>query len=251
MVLQASDISILTAYAAGFLTFFAPCHLPLVPAYLSFIGGVSLHETEQQHSHIRRRLFVTSAWYVFGFLVVFTLFGLAASWLGGHLALYRRIMQVLGGALMIFVGASLVGLFESRLFSSSKQVRLSNHITRFAWLNAFFLGLAFGFSWTPCIGPVLAVILFWASQTATSWSGIALLVVYGLGLGTPFLLLSLFVDRGNSLLQKHGALLHRFTQLAGIFMMALGVLLIGNWLFVLSATFTKFSTPELYFFKVQ
>lgn len=250
MVLQASDISVLTAYVAGFLTFFAPCHWPLVPPYLSFIAGTSLQEAETSLK-ARSKLVFISLCFVAGFLSVFLMFGLAATWLGAELVMYRRAMQIVGGILMMFVGASLVGLFELNFMAAGKRINVSRTLTKFSWVNAILLGLAFGFSWTPCIGPVLAVILFWATQSHTEAFGISLLFVYGIGLGTPFILLSLFLSRGMAIVKKHVAVLHRLTQMAGIIMIVAGILLIGNWLFILSANFTRFGTPELYFFKVQ
>lgn len=250
MITLTANISYLTAYAAGFVTFFAPCLLPIIPAYVSYVSGVSLNDAQQSKAS-RRRLMLTSASFVLGFLIVFMAFGLAASWLGSSLIHYRRPMQILGGGLMILVGSTLAGFFELKLFASTKRFNISNRVTRYAWLNALLLGLAFGFSWTPCIGPVLGVILFWASQSNTFWTGAIMLFVYGLGVGTPFLLVGAFVGRATKLLEQHRVLLARLSRAAGYIMIVLGILLITNVLGTLSARFMQFGSLELKLFKLE
>lgn len=256
MILQANEISAVTAYVAGLVTFLAPCHLPLVPAFLSYVTGVTLQEaqavTDQADlRRLRRLMFTTSLAYVAGFLVVFVAFGLTASYLGSVLHDFRQIMHIIGGLLLILVGAYIAGLFELRFLSFTKRIVVPKQMTRFAPLNAFLIGLAFGFSWTPCIGPVLAVILFWAGQSSEFWRGTTLLLLYGLGLGTPFLLLSLFIQQGTMFLRKYRTALHRITRLSGIFMMVIGVLLLGNWIYLISAGFTRFGSLELYLFDIR
>lgn len=250
MITLTANISYLTAYAAGFVTFFAPCLLPIIPAYVSYVSGMSLADAEQSNAS-RRRLMLTSASFVLGFLIVFMAFGLAASWLGASLVQYRRPMQIIGGLLMIVVGSTLAGFFELKWLASAKRFNISNRVTRYAWVNSLLLGLAFGFSWTPCIGPVLGVILFWASQSNTFWTGAIMLFVYGLGVGTPFLLVGAFVGRATKLLEQHKLVLARLSRLAGYIMIVLGILLITNVLGSLSARFMQFGSLELKLFKLE
>jgi len=250
MITLTANISYLTAYAAGFVTFFAPCLLPIIPAYVSYVSGVSLNDA-QQAAASRRRILLTSASFVLGFLIVFMAFGLAASALGTTLVHYRRPMQIIGGLLMVFVGGTLAGFFELTWLASTKRFNISNRVTRYAWLNAFLLGLAFGFSWTPCIGPVLGVILFWASQSNTFWTGAIMLFIYGLGVGTPFLLVGAFVGRATKVLETHRVLLARLSRAAGYIMIILGILLITNVLGSLSSRFMRFGSLELKLFQLE
>lgn len=257
MLLQASEISVFVAYVAGLVTFIAPCHLPLVPAYMSYIAGVSLQETQsaasdpKQAKSLRRLLLATSLAYVAGFVLVFVLFGLTVNLIGAKLQAYRSIMHTIGGLLLIVVGAYIAGLFELRFLGFTKRLQLPMKLTRFAPLNAFIIGVSFGFSWTPCIGPVLAVILFWSSQAASFWHGALLLFFYGIGLGTPFLLISLFLQRGIELLRRHRRSLNILMRVSGIFMMVIGVLLLGNWIYLFSSAFTRFGSLELYLFDIR
>jgi cytochrome c-type biogenesis protein len=251
MVLQTSDISIPIAYFAGFLMFFAPCLLPIVPAYISYIAGLSFQDVLQasgeQSRANRWRLLAASTSFVAGFLAVFMLFGLTASYLGAQLVSYRQIMHVVGGVLLIIVGAYIAGFFELSLFGNKGGLRVSKQLTRFTWLNAFIIGVSFGFSWTPCIGPVLAVILFWASQADSFARGALLLFFYSLGVGTPLILLSLFIQRGTLFLKNHAQALRAFTKVSGVIIMVMGILLIGNWLFSWSALFAPLGSLELFF----
>lgn len=237
----------LTAYFAGLLTFFAPCHLPLVPAYVTYVAGVSLQAAEQN----KKRLVMSSVSFVGGFLVIFVLLGIGASAIGRTLLPHRDLIRIIGGVLIILVGANLAGLFNIPWLNATKRMAIPQNVTRFAYLNSFLIGLAFGFSWTPCIGPVLAVILFWASQTESVWRGAILLFFYGLGLATPFFLISIGIGRATEWIKRYQSTLHKMTVVAGYILIMVGALLIGNWLNVISGRFIRFGSPELYFFDVR
>lgn len=234
------------AFAAGLLTFVAPCVLPVLPAYLGYISGVSMMDAQARPQNWRRRAFLIGLSFVVGFLLIFVLLGIGATGIGLLLTIYRRPMQVIGGLLFILLGAHLAGLIQIRFLDRSRQVKLDKGVTRWQYLNAFLIGLTFGFSWTPCIGPVLGVILFWASQEATFWRGFFLLLSFGLGLGLPFLLLSLLAEHLIKPLRKYGRLFYYLQITAGVFVLVIGLLLVTNMFSRVVSPLTRFGTLELW-----
>ena len=239
-----STVNLGIAFLAGMLTFVAPCVLPVLPAYIGYISGISLQQREQEHKVLKSKVFFNSLFFVLGFLVVFVVLGIAAQSAGAFLYKYGRAIQLVGGLLFILLGAHLAGVFQLSMFNKHAQFHISNHLTRFQYLHAFLVGLVFGFGWTPCIGPVLAVILFWASQTATFWKGFWLLLSFGLGLGVPFLILSLFTEVIMKQLRKLQKSFRGLQIFAGLLIMFVGILLIGDWLYLLTGPLTKFGTLQ-------
>lgn len=240
------EVSVGLAFLAGLLTFVAPCVLPVLPAYLGYISGVNMLDAQSRPQDWRRRSLFIGLSFVAGFLLIFILLGISATTIGVVLHTYRRLVHVLGGLLFVVLGIHLTGFIQIRLLSSGHQIRLEKGLTRWQYLNAFLIGLTFGFSWTPCIGPILAVILFWASQEATFWRGFVLLLSFGLGLGLPFLLLSVMADRLIRPLRRYGRLFHTLQVVAGVLIVVIGLLLISNMFGKVVAPLTRFGTLELW-----
>lgn len=169
----------------------------------------------------RLRIVVPALFFVVGFTTVFVLLGLSAQALGGILQRYQRTAEILGGALVIVLGLAMTGLL--RLPALMGNIRWSGPGQVSGWIEAYVLGLAFAFAWTPCIGPVLASIL--AVTAISSGNGAILLGAYGIGLGVPFLLTALFFGNAAAVLRRvryMGALLNIF---AGFVMVTMGVLM--------------------------
>jgi len=187
--------SILLTFAAGFLSFFSPCVLPLIPSYLSILGGtggLSAENEEEQTGKKRFVLFITALFFVLGFTVVFIIFSIIISatfLLMGGVSQYIRIGA---GVIVIVLGLNIIFDFlkflnyEQRFQSSKKPKGL---------IGAFFAGAAFGAGWTPCIGPILTGVLFLAGQSGQAGIAAIYLAIYSIGLGIPFLLAALFFDR--------------------------------------------------------
>lgn len=218
------DVSLLglaTAATAGAISFLSPCVLPLVPGYLSYVaGGAGVTASE---SKLRAFGVVGPAiLFVLGFTVIFVLLGLSAMALGGVLQRYQVEANVIGGGLVALFGLAMTGLLRlpfglmaDRRWRGPKQVS--------GPYGAFLLGIAFGFGWTPCIGPVLGSILAVAATSAGN--GAVLLGAYGLGLGVPFLLAALFFGKAAAILKglrRTGAALN---VCAGIVMVGMGLLM--------------------------
>jgi cytochrome c-type biogenesis protein len=192
-VLEISNIGILTALAAGAISFLSPCVLPLVPGYISYVAGNTVVAGERTWSFGGRlsTLFL-SACFVLGFSTVFVALGASATATSRVLLSYRYETNLFGGAIIIIFGVFMTGLL--RLPWLERELRFHGNLRGGRPFGAFVLGLAFGFGWTPCIGPVLGAILTVSALSSTASSGITLLSIYSVGLGVPFLLSALFTE---------------------------------------------------------
>lgn len=223
------------AFAAGTLSFTSPCCLPLLPGYLSFISGLSGDELAGN----RGRLTAASLLFVAGFSLVFVALGASASVLGSVVLLHRSVLLRFSGFFIIFMGLVTLGIFKIPALYVERKFHLKPGLGM--W-GAVPLGMAFAFAWTPCVGPVLAAILTAAGATGSVRSGAALLFVYALGLGLPFVATGLFVERGlhaAKWLQRH----YRTLNVAGgSILMLMGVLLITDqWVQLLGPALRLYS----------
>ena len=225
------------ALIAGLASFLSPCVLPLVPAYLCFLTGSDLsHLTSDSPDHSPARQSVVRAfWFVCGFATVFVLLGATASYMGRLLSQWYDTLAIGAGLLLVLLGANFLGLFRISLFM--REARFQTPAKPVDAIGAYFVGLAFAFGWTPCVGPVLAAILILAGATETSGQGMGLLLAYALGLGIPFLLAAFFVRPFMAFLMRFRIFIGVFEKIVGIALLSTGALImtgrfsvIGNWL---------------------
>jgi cytochrome c-type biogenesis protein len=221
-----TDVSLVAAFVAGFFSFISPCVLPLVPGYISFISGVSfedMQKTGAAATRTRRQMLLTSVAFVAGFSLVFIAFGASATALGKTLVRQRDVLSKVAGVLVVLFGLHLSGLFRIKWLD--RDTRLQTGRRPAGPLGALLVGIAFAFGWSPCIGPILGGILTIAGSRDTVSEGVALLAVYSAGLGVPFLLTSLAVDRffiTSARIRRH----YRLIELvAGGMLIVLGVLI--------------------------
>jgi cytochrome c-type biogenesis protein len=236
---------LLTAFGAGIISFLSPCVLPLVPGYISYVAGDSL--AHGQHVQQRARRLVTfglSLCFVAGFTTVFVALGAGATAAGQLLLRYQYEANIVGGTIVILFGLFMIG--TPGMAWLHRDLRYHGKIKGARPMGAYLIGLAFAFGWSPCIGPVLGVILTLSAAAATVSSGIALLGAYSLGLGIPFLVTALFT---GALLSRMKSLrrFSRYVQVgAGAAMVFMGVAMITGWLstfaFWLLKTFPVFAT---------
>ncbi len=207
------------------MSFLGPCVLPLIPGYLSFISGFSLDELSNQNTERRGRVLAASTLFVLGFSLIFIFMGASASYVGSFLLSYRSLFNKLAGVLIIIFGLSLIGLFKLPFFQGGG---VNAKIKPRGPLSTIVLGMAFAVAWTPCIGPILTAILTYAGSTGTVSTGMALLAVYSLGLGIPFILTGLLFSRflvAFGWVRKH---YRAISVISGLLMIAMGVLLLTN-----------------------
>lgn len=233
-----SDLSTFVAFLAGLASFLSPCVLPLVPVYITYLtGGIS---SLQDASRFNWRLFKNALGFVAGFSLIFIILGASATFLGRFFLLNQGVLRKVAGVVIAFFGLQTLGLFKIRLFEREWRPALAAQNRRIGFVHdlgrSFSLGLAFGFGWTPCIGPVLGSILAYASTSATLGAGAWLLVWYSLGLAVPFLVIAVTLDRFGRYylpwLQKHLGSIKLFT---GALLVVLGVLVYFNLFSALSA----------------
>jgi cytochrome c-type biogenesis protein len=228
------QINLAVAFAAGVLGFFSPCMVPLIPGYLSFVSGVSLAELEasERRRHLGRVLLATAA-FVFGFSVIFTGLGASASLLGEFVLTNRLLLSRTGGVIVILLGLSMLGVI--RLPSLAREHRIHAARRPEGFLGAIPVGMAFGFAWTPCVGPVLSAILTMAATTQRAADGALLLFAYSLGLGTPFLITAALLTRAFDALRAVSRYGRVIETASGVFLVVMGTALLFDLVFRLNA----------------
>lgn len=186
-----SNLGLSVAFAAGVVSFLSPCVLPVVPGYLSYIAGQASGTATPRAKRRRLTPLVLSACFVLGFGSVFVILGASATALGQLFVRYRYEANLIGGAIVIAFGFLMLG--AQRLVPwLRRDLRIHPRVAGGHPGAAFVLGIAFGFGWTPCIGPILGAILTISAVQSTLQGGIGLLIAYALGLGVPFLLAAVF-----------------------------------------------------------
>lgn len=186
------DITYLTAFLAGLVSFVSPCVLPIVPPYLAYLAGISFSQlsSEELSSSTTRRILSCAILFVAGFTTVFVALGASASLVGQSVSQYFDILSTLAGIVIIIMGLHFLGVFKIAFLYREARFNLESNSG--SLLGAYIMGLAFAFGWTPCVGPVLATILFIAGAEDTVVRGASLLAVYSLGIGIPFILAAAF-----------------------------------------------------------
>src|SRR6476661_7556863 len=189
------NVSFLTAFAAGLISFLSPCVLPLVPGYISIISGFSLDQlkSEEIQKSVMRTVVLNSLMFIIGFSITFIAFGAGATAVGAILQAKKVLFGEIAGVFLIIFGIHLTGLYRINFLYQDK--RFHNVSKPRGLLGALVLGLAFAFGWSPCIGPILAGILTIASTKQTVLEGMFLLAIYSAGLGIPFLLTSIALNK--------------------------------------------------------
>jgi len=221
---------IISAFIAGILTFLAPCTLPLVPAYLGFISGVSTEDLDDPNkAHAaRRKIFINGVFFIIGFSLVFILFGTLAGVIGQGLTPYRIWLTRIGGGLVILFGLFMLGVFNLSFLQVDKKIKIPSWLKVGKPSSSLAIGSAFAFGWTPCVGPILGSILLLASTSTTALQGALLLTVFSFGLAIPFLLVALGFSHATRYIEKISRYLKWVSIVGGVFLILLGGLLITN-----------------------
>lgn len=220
-----AQVSLVTAFVAGVVSFLSPCVLPLVPGYLSFISGVSLDEIRAGDGKdgVRRGVLVNTGFFVLGFTIVFVTLGATASSVGALLQNNLLWLQRIAGFVVVVFGLHLVGLLKIEWLYREK--RYQGPVTPRGPMGALLLGLAFAAGWTPCIGPILAGILALAATEASMWKGVTLLAVYSAGLGIPFLLTGWATERFLEGFKRLRPYMGMIEKAGGVMLIAVGVMI--------------------------
>jgi len=225
---QVNQVSLLAAFLAGVVSFISPCVLPLVPSYITFITGVSFDELTAGSvgPRVRRLTIIHSLAFILGFSLVFIALGATATVAGTFLREHQDTLRRVGGVMIIVFGIFLTGLIPIPALSRERKKQLTSK--PLGILGSVLVGVTFAAGWTPCIGPILASILIYASTAKTVGTGILLLSVYSLGLGLPFFIASLTLNSflaASRGIRKH---LRTIEVASGVVLILFGILLVTD-----------------------
>ncbi|WLV25877.1 cytochrome c biogenesis protein CcdA [Aciduricibacillus chroicocephali] len=217
-----SEINIFLAFGAGFLSFISPCVLPLFPAFVSYITGMSVSELSADNKRLNRRSLLHTILFLLGFSTIFLVLGFSSSFMAEFLTKYEDLIRQLGALLIVFFGLILIGALNFEFLMKNRKVHFKNRPA--GYFGSFIIGMAFSAGWTPCTGPILFIVI---SMAATNPElGMILMISYTLGFAIPFLILSFFIGklgwiRRNSM---------RIVKIGGYVMIAFGVALFFDWM---------------------
>ncbi len=220
------SVSYPIAFISGLASFFAPCVVPLLPAYISFITGASYDKYKKSYQGFSKKIFLTSIYYISGFSIIFVLMGTTAAGIGIFLRSYQFYIYRLGGLIMLILGLEFAGIINLAFLAKEKKFKLPSWTEKFVYVRAFLLGVIFAIAWTPCVGAVLGSILALAAVSGTVFQGATMLFVYSLGISIPFLVVSMTLSSAPKyvpILSKNAAKISKF---AGILLAIIGLMLL-------------------------
>ena len=216
-------IELFIAFGAGLISFLSPCVLPLIPGYISFISGASLNELLEK----KKINLIPLILFSLGFSFVFIIFGSAASVLGKFLLQNSQQLRIVAGIVIIIFSFQLIGIFNIGFLNFEKKFYTKKSSNT---LFSFIIGMAFGFGWTPCIGPILGSILALASIEETIFEAIVLLSFYSLGLAIPFVLSGYLMQRFLIFSKNFKKNINFISKIGGIILLVTGILILTNQL---------------------
>lgn len=217
------DVSFPIAFGAGFLSFFSPCLLPMIPAYIMYITGVNMEDELE-----KRRLFamIRTLGFVIGFTIIFMIMGSSATFLGKIFIRNKNIFSKVSGILIIIFGLNMMGILKFSFLNMEKRMSAPKKISN--WFSSVLMGMAFAAGWTPCFGPVLASILMYAGGATTISKGVFLLFIYSVGMAIPFMLTALFINVFIRFMDKAENFMRYMPMISGVIMIIFGVLVYFN-----------------------
>lgn len=228
------NVSFGVAFIAGLLSFVSPCVLPLLPSYVSFITGMSFEAItgEEDRARVKRMTAIHSLFFILGFSIVFVSLGASATFVGNFLNQQQLAFQKVGGVIIILLGTHFTGVINFGLLQKDKRFHIKDKPLGYA--GSLLVGISFAMGWTPCIGPILAAILMYATTTSSMGHGMALLFTYSMGLGIPFFLSSLAINTFLSTFKRIAPYMKVVTVVSGVFLIGVGLLIFTNNFGILS-----------------
>lgn len=223
------DITFLGAAVAGLLSFFTPCVLPMVPFYLCYMAGLSMNELregEEIPAGAQNRLILSSVFFAAGVTTIFVLLGMGATALGQVFGAWRDVLSYVAAAILLVFGLHFLGVIKVPLLYREARVESSAAPTTI--IGAYLMGLAFGFGWTPCVGPALAAILMVASGMGDVWRGGALLFVYGFAMTAPFIVAAFFARPFLGWVNRNRRYMAHVEKIMGAMLVIFAVLIATN-----------------------
>ncbi len=227
-----TELNIFIAFGAGFLSFISPCVLPLYPAFLSYITGMSVNELKNENTKFNYKSFIHTVFFLIGFSSIFILLGFTTTYIGEFLFRWQDLIRQIGAILIIFFGLIIIGALNFQFLMKERKVHLKNRPAGF--LGSFVIGMAFSLGWTPCTGPILmSVITLAATDTGT---GVILMSAYSLGFSVPFLVLSFFIGKMQWI--KRNSI--KLVKIGGYVMIVMGIMLFFDFMTRLTSFLASF-----------
>ncbi|MFQ5456332.1 MAG: cytochrome c biogenesis CcdA family protein [Nitrospirota bacterium] len=228
---SSENISMLIAFSAGILSFFSPCVLPLVPSYLMYISGMTYDDMTAQTSgkewwNKQKSTLFHSIFFILGLSMVFISLGASATFLGRFVGENQVLLQKAGGIVIILFGLFITGIIRLDFLQKEKRIHFKNR--PIGYLGSSLIGVAFAAGWTPCVGPVLGSILLYATTANKISSGMWLLGIYSMGLGIPFIICSMSMNRFLSSFNRIKRYMRIISLVSGIFLIIVGLLIFTN-----------------------
>ncbi len=220
-------LNLLIAFSAGFISFLSPCVLPLIPGYISYISGQTLDEIIEDNKSVLLKTIFFSV----GFSIVFISFGITVSFIGKFLINYSNQLRIIAGLIIILFSLQLIGLINLKILNSEARFFTKNY--RNNLIFPVIVGMAFGFGWTPCIGPILGSILALATIEENISKGILLLLFYSLGLAIPFIVSGVLIDKFLFFSKSFRKYISTITKVGGAILLLTGIAILTGQLQVL------------------
>ena len=222
------NTSLSVAFLAGLISFLSPCVLPLVPGYISYISGSSLEKVVKKNANL---IVLKTIFFTLGFSIVFITLGSAASLLGNFFLNNSNTLRIISGLVIIFFSMQLLGIFNFKIMNRDIRFFTANYNNNLAF--PVLVGAAFGFGWTPCIGPILGSILALAAIEESLSKGILLLSFYSLGLAIPFIISGFLIDKFLVFSKSMKKYILWITKGGGFILLLTGIAILTNQLQVL------------------
>ncbi|MDF0728018.1 cytochrome c biogenesis protein CcdA [Cytobacillus sp. S13-E01] len=217
-----ADINLLLAFGAGFLSFISPCCLPLYPAFLSYITGVSVGEIKSENAMLQKRSILHTIFFLLGFSLIFVMLGFGTSFVGRFFYGYQDLIRQIGALLIIFFGFVIIGALSPKFLMKDRKFEFKNRPAGF--LGSSLIGMAFAAGWTPCTGPILASVIALAASNPSS--GVVYMIAYSLGFSIPFFILSLFIGKLQWIRRNNV----KIVKIGGYIMIVMGIVLFFDWM---------------------
>ncbi|EKN68041.1 cytochrome c biogenesis protein CcdA [Schinkia azotoformans] len=217
-----ADVNVFLAFGAGFLSFISPCCLPLYPAFLSYITGVSVTELKEENAMMQRRTMLHTIFFLIGFSSIFIMLGMSTSFIGKFFMQYNDLIRQIGAILIVFFGFVIVGVLKPDFLMKDRKIAFKNRPTGF--IGSILIGMGFAAGWTPCTGPILAAVI--ALSVSNPGSGMLYMIAYTLGFAIPFFILSFFIGRMQWI--KRNSV--KIIQIGGYVMIVMGIFLFFDWM---------------------
>ncbi|MEW4325831.1 cytochrome c biogenesis protein CcdA [Rossellomorea marisflavi] len=217
-----SDVNIFLAFGAGVLSFISPCCLPLYPAFLSYITGMSVSELKTENAMLQKRSLLHTLFFLIGFSVIFVAIGFTSSFVSGFFTQYQDLIRQIGAIFIVIFGLMVIGVFKPESLMKERRFEFKNRPAGF--LGSILIGMAFAAGWTPCTGPILSAVLSLAASNPGS--GMAYMISYVLGFAIPFFVLSFFLGKMQWIRRNSG----RIMKIGGYIMIVAGIMLFFDWM---------------------